>query len=388
MSKPQKNNTIWAHRYFFPAACWYAALVVPLSVLAITSGSGWPLALMGQGHAFEMLFGFALAVVAGYTLGPTEPRLLAALFGLWLIARIAQLTAPFSLPALLLSSLFGLALAWRIVPRFVAAKKWRNRMMMPLLGGLCLLPAAYWLAQQTDMVIPTRLILHEAILFLALLMAFMGGRIIAPAIAGELQKIGVELEARVQPQVESAFIVLLVIAAPALAIPGSVTVADIAISGNKIAGSMAVLAGGLILFRLLRWQPWRCLGRPDLIGLCTGYAWLSLGLMLLGIALGTNWQLTNALHVITIGALGTLTSAVMSRTHYQRLRRTPPPSALVIMLLFALAIAVLARVTAIYSWWGNSQALLWFAACAWSLCFGTLAWLFSAELFRGWRNAR
>lgn len=376
MTRPQKNKTVWSHRIFFPAACLYATIVIPLSVYAMTSGNAWPLALVGQGHGFEMLFGYALAVVAGYTLGPTEPRLLAALFSLWLIARIAQYVAPFSVPALLLSANFGLALGWRIVPRFVVAKKWRNRVMMPLLGGLCVLPASYLVTQQLGAFAQTRLVLHEAVLFLSLLMAFMGGRIIAPAIADEFGKQGRELDARVQPRVEVALIVLLIVAAPALVIPG----------GAAVAGTMAILAGVLILFRLLRWQPWRCRTRPDLIGLCAGYTWLSIGLGLFGFSIASGGHVTSTLHVITIGALGTLTSGVMSLTHYQRLRRTPPPAALVIWMLATLTIAVLARVAANIPHWGNPILFLWLAALAWTLCFGTLALLFTAELYRGWRE--
>jgi uncharacterized protein involved in response to NO len=372
MKQTKKNKLIWAHRIFFPAACLYASITVPLSVFAMTSGSGWPQALIGQGHGFEMLFGFALAVVAGYTLGPSEPFWLTALFGIWLAARSIQFIAPFSLPALLLSALFGLALAWRIVPRFVAAKKWRNRLLMPLLGGLCVLPATYLLTKEIDIFVNPGLILHEAVIFFSLLMAFMGGRIIAPAIAGELYKQGRNLEARVQPRIEAAFIVLLVIAAPALALPG----------GAILAGTMAVLAGALIFFRLLRWQPWRCRTRPDLIGLCVGYAWLGLGLNLFGIAIITDWQVTAALHVITIGALGTLSSGVMSRTHYQRLRRTPPPAALVIWMLTTIAIAVFARIAAHSGIVSDATPLLWLAASAWVLCFATLAGLFVCELYR------
>ena len=371
--KQVKQQAIWAHQIFFPAACLYAAIAVPLSVFAMTSGSGWPQALIGQGHGFEMLFGFALAVVAGYTLGPTEPRWLAGLFSVWLAARIIQFIAPFSLAALLLSALFGIMLAWRIVPRFMAAKKWRNRVLMPLLGGLCVLPASYLVLRQFDIPLDARLVLYETVLFLSLLMAFMGGRVIAPAIAGELHKQGYNLKARVQPRVEAVLILLLIVAAPALAIPG----------GAVVAGTMAVLAGILIFFRMLRWQPWRCRARADIIGLCIGYAWLSLGLGLFGIAIAMGWQLTVALHVITIGALGTLTSAIMSRTHYQRRQRTPPPDALVVWMLATIAIATLARVAANSGIASNSITLLWIAACAWALCFGTLAWLFGLMILNG-----
>ncbi|MCB1696095.1 MAG: NnrS family protein [Pseudomonadales bacterium] len=378
MIKHRKGKTVWAHRAFFPAACLYAAIAIPLSVFAMTSGRGWPLALIGQGHGFELLFGFALAVVAGYTLGPTEPGLLAVLFACWLTGRIAHFIAPFSPGGLVLSVLFALLLAWQIVPRFVAAKKWRNRLLMPLLGGLCVLPMGYLIARQIGSPAMSGLILHEAVLFLSLLAAFMGGRVIAPAVAGELQKQGRNLEARVQPRVEAGFILLLIVAAPALAIPG----------GKLIAGTMGVLAGVLIWIRLLRWQLWHCRARPDLIGLAVGYAWLGCGLGLFGISVATGLHVTGALHVITIGALGTLTSSIMCRTHYQRLRRAPPPTPLVVWIIATIALATLARVAANFNAWSHSGLLLWLAAFAWTACFAVLGLLFTAELCRGWLSTQ
>ena len=43
-----------------------------------------------------------------------------------------------------------------------------------------MLPATYLVAQQAGTPVLSRLVLHETVLFLSLLMAFMGGRIIAP----------------------------------------------------------------------------------------------------------------------------------------------------------------------------------------------------------------
>lgn len=67
-----QSRKIHAYRVFFPAASAYAAVAVPLSVLAMT-GDGISTGLVGSGHAHEMLFGFALALIAGYTLGPIKP---------------------------------------------------------------------------------------------------------------------------------------------------------------------------------------------------------------------------------------------------------------------------------------------------------------------------
>lgn len=369
---PKKDATTWAYQVFYPVACLYAALAVPLSVFAITIGQGRPLALVGLGHGFEMLFGFALAVVAGYTLGSVKNHVLLALFLIWLSARIAQFAAPFSLTALALSMLFGLVLAWLVVPRFVAAKKWRNKLLMPLLGGLFVLPATFLIMQHAGSANLSRLVLHEAVLFFSLLMTFMGGRIIAPAVAGELKKQGYDLKARVQPRVEAALIILLVIAVPVLAVPG----------GEITAGAMIAAAGLLILFRLLRWQPWRWRTRLDLISLCAGYAWLGVGLCFLGTAIATGWHFSGALHMITVGALGTLTSGVMCRIHYQRLRRSPPPNLVTVWLAACILIAVITRVGANFAAGSQMILLLWFSATAWALCFGTMAWLFTTDLIK------
>jgi len=75
--RPLAGNTL-----FFPAAAVYAVFVLPASVLSMTGiASGLPGLDSPAGHAHEMLFGFALAVVAGNQLGALVGRRLAALAG-------------------------------------------------------------------------------------------------------------------------------------------------------------------------------------------------------------------------------------------------------------------------------------------------------------------
>ena len=82
----QPRKSIHAFWLFFPAAALLAAMVVPLSVHSVLSGSDWPPGYLGLGHGHELIFGFALALTAGYTLGPQPRRVLASLFLLWLSA--------------------------------------------------------------------------------------------------------------------------------------------------------------------------------------------------------------------------------------------------------------------------------------------------------------
>ncbi|NMT62140.1 NnrS family protein [Marinobacter orientalis] len=362
MAKP--FHSFWL---FFPAAAIWAIMVVPLSIHAVLSGSGWPPGLLGPGHGHELIFGFALALIAGYTLGPQPWRVLAPLFLLWLVARLCWTLAPDSLISQLLSPAFALLLARYAVPRFRAAKKWRNRIAGPLILALCLLSVVFWIAAEAPanlkLLLPdTRRVMLAAIVGLLLLMTFMGGRIIAPAVAGTLEKRGIPLQARVQPRIEGSLLVIL----PAAVILAFMPVAD------PVTGFLLVLAAILILTRTARWKLWHCMKRPDLLVLALGYIWLAVGAGITGVRLLQAADPLPALHVITIGALGTLSISVMLRLAWQRARRAFPPAWQVLGTAGAIAMAVLARLHAGSIPFAHPAAL-WISALCWSMAYGLVA---------------
>src|SRR5450759_5016474 len=95
---PSLFRKVPAHAAFFPAAALYALVVLPLSVLCMTGLTRAPHALASAfGHAHEMLFGYGLAVVAGYLLGSLSAGRLLTLLGLWVAARASFLLTPQSL---------------------------------------------------------------------------------------------------------------------------------------------------------------------------------------------------------------------------------------------------------------------------------------------------
>ena len=229
---------------------------------------------MPQWHPREMLFGFALAVVAGNQLGVVRGARLWGLFALWLGARLAGLLAPEEKLFIAANALFAAALALAVAPRQLrAAKKWRNRALPFVIVALCVAAAM--------------LEVRIAVLLFATLMLFMGGRILAPAVAGQLERQGIALEARVQPRVEGALLVTM--------------------GGSFLFTPFCMIAGLLAAIRLARWRLWQVRGRPDLLCLAAGYAWLAAGLVAFGLHPGTA-----AVHVITVGALGTITFNVMA----------------------------------------------------------------------------
>ena len=347
---------------FFPAAALWAALVVPLSLFAVLSGTGWPPGLIGAGHGHELVFGFALALIAGYTLGPQPWRILGPLFGLWLAARVSWLLAPDWLVSQLLSPAFALLLARYVVPRFQAAKKWRNKVAGPLILVLCLMALVYFLVRAGLPFPDTRILLHTAIIGVLLLMTFMGGRIIAPAVAGTLEKKGIPLEARVQPLIEGWLLAILPLAMVCILFTAT----------EILAGLLLLAASLLIIVRVARWKLWHCTDRPDLLVLAIGYLWLAAGAAVTGVHLVTGHALLPALHLIAVGALGTLSCSVMLRLAWQRARRRFPPAWQVLAIAVLIALAGVCRYLA-----GplpfSQPGLLWLAAGAWALTFSGVA---------------
>ncbi|WP_312374806.1 NnrS family protein [Stutzerimonas nitrititolerans] len=361
---PRKPRLPFANAWFFPAAALYAALLLPWSILTLL---GLVPALPGlatpAGHAHEMLFGFALAVVAGYLLGPQRPGLTLALLSCWCLARLGFLLWPGSWFATLAAIAFAIGLAWNVVPRFLgAAKKWRNQTVAPVVVGLSLLSAGAGLALARPF---ASTLLHEALLLLALLMFFMGGRILAPAIAGHALSQRRSQDARVQPWLEgSVLIVLLVALLLNLLSPWLATA--------RLTGSLMLLAGVLTFIRLLRWRPWQCLTRPDLLVLLLGYAWLALGLVLTGLAIAGLLPLTAMLHSITVGALGSLTFGVMARTRLIYRFRDANARPWIHPVVLLISLAAVARMAPGLP--GTDQRLwLLGAAVCWSLAFLSLA---------------
>lgn len=349
---PEKPHRIPAQAVFFPAAISHALVFAPLTVLANTGHADLFPALAGAGHAREMLGGFALALVAGYTLGPLSGRAATGLLTLWLAARLTTLAG---LPpgwTAAATAVFGLVLAARAVPRFLPARRWRNRLLPPLLAAVGLLPGLWGLHQAFGGGGPY--VGAAGVLLLGMLMAFIGGRLIAPAAAGEFYNRGDDLANRVQPRLEAATLLTL---PPAVAL--------LLAEQPRLGGPLAVAAGACTLARCLRWRLWACPGRYDLHGLGLGYGWLAAGLMIIGAALAAGVYQPALAHLVTMGALGMLSTGVIARWHGSRHGHTLPGRGFVMLTVTAFAAAALLRVLVV-AWPEQTPALLWAGAVAWS----------------------
>jgi len=353
-----------ASRWFFPLAAGYGALVPLLSVLSMAFGVAGPPGLASpEGHSHEMLFGFAAAVVTGFLLRRTSGARLAGLLLAWSGARLFYLMQGAVWESWAAESGFFVLLTGPLIWRLaVSAKKWRNHATTVALAGLALLvlcgplPAIVTSRPSVGLVSA-----RAALLLFAVLLAFMGGRILAAVVAGPLRRAGADLSDRVQLPVETMQLLGL---GGALALQWWARMVP-------WAGLLVIIAAVATVVRLLRWKKAFRSGGRELRLLGFGYLWLGAGLLALGgaMALAPSIQRT-LLHLLAVGGLGTLTLVQMARVSLARLDRRASLPAAVWGAVGLIWMAAGLRVASVI-WPAMTPGLWLFAAAAW---FGAFAW--------------
>jgi len=362
-------------RTFFLAASLWAALAVPIWLAAYAHGYALPGALPAlYWHAHEMIFGYALAAVAGFLLTaipnwtgrlPIRGAPLAALAALWLAGRVAMFT-----PASWIELGFPAALIAMVARELIAGRNWRN---LPMLAALALLFAGDVLVHLQALEVADTAALGNrlALATLLALIALVGGRIIPSFTRNWLvrAKPGGALPAPTGRLDLACLVAILAGLAAWVAAPGTAT-----------AAALEIVAGAAAALRLSRWRGLATLREPLLVVLHAGYAWLALGLVLLG--LGGLWPALPAgaaLHALGVGAVGTMTLGVMTRAtlgHSGRaLAAGAGTSAIYALVTIGAALRVLAPFTA------QALILTSLAGAAWSAAFLLFAILYAPIFF-------
>ncbi len=360
-------------RPFFLLAGLQAALMVPAWLLLWLGGHGMALSYPPVlWHAHEMLFGFAGAAVAGFLLTavpnwtgapPLKGRPLMALTGLWLAARIAFDLGGLLPPsvAAVLAIAFLPCLALSLAGPLLAAGKPRNLVFLPILG---LLTAAEGLvlAEMQGWGSLGRNGLLLGVFILLLMIAVIGGRIIPGFTANGLRPLGRVVTPKSHPRLEKAAIGSLALAGLAW---------TVAPDGDSLAGGLALAAAALNAARLPGWYGWKTAPVPLLWVLHLGFAWLPLGLLLLGLSCFLPAvPMQAALHGLTTGCIGLMVVGVMSRAALGHSGRALRPHRLTVVAYGSIALAGLIRTLGPLV--DPDQALL-LSGLAWSLGFALYA---------------
>ena len=121
----------------------------------------------------------------------------------------------------------------------------------------------------------------------------------------------------------------------------------VALPANAWSAALAVAAAVLHLLRLVRWQGWRTSSVPLLLVLHFAYAFVPIGMACVALAELGIVAPASALHVLTVGAIGNMTLAVMTRVslgHTGRILTASTTTSLAyVALLLAAAVRPLAE---------------------------------------------
>lgn len=308
-------------RVFFLAAGLYAVTAIALWLiwLGVHASGGYVTGLTiavapHLWHAHEMIYGYALAVLGGFVLTavpnwtgtpPPRPRTIALLAGLWLAGRLAVTLSALLAPWMVTADLLFLpALIALMAVRLAARPRPANVMILVvlvlLLAGNVLVHADWLGFAAGDEGRGER----TGLLTLAALIAIIGGRVTPAFTRNAMQRAGRGEGWPATPPW---------LAAPSIAAAVAVPVAVVADAGESALALAAGLAGAGQLTRLALWRGRWTLRQPILWSMHLGALMLGLGyLALAAAAVGCGSEVA-ALHIVGIGAVGTMTLAVMSR---------------------------------------------------------------------------
>lgn len=366
-------------RPFFLGAALWAVIAVPLWLWVHLGGEGGP-AVDRDWHVHEMLFGYVGGVIAGFLLTavpnwtgrlPVTGAPLAGLACLWLAGRLAMLLSP-ALPAAgAIDAAFLVVFAGVIWREVLAGRNWRN---LPVAAMVTLLALAN-LAFHGRLILPDLGPLAErgAVGMIALLIAFIGGRVVPSFTRNWLVQVGRTPLPAATDRVDKAGVVLV-----AAAVAGWIAFPDQPLTG------MALCLGGLItLFRLSRWSTARVLDEPLVWSLHAGYAWLGLGLILAGahVLAPDVSPRTAGLHALLTGAAGAMTLAMMTRATLGHTGRERLADRATVALYLAVNLSAACRVAAAFAPDARGPLLV-AAGTLWVVAFGLFVVRYGPMLVR------
>ena len=296
-------------------------------------------------HGHEMLFGFGAAIVVGFLLTAVQSwtgvigirgKPLAALVLMWLSGRLLLAFGSGLPDGLIVAAdvsylLFAaIAMAYPVIK----VKQWRNLMFVPILFVFALLNmASHWgvITEQPQLAVQS---LHATIMLFVLIISIVGGRVIAAFTANTMGN------QRAQPmQWLEAVSIISIIFMLVIAFYGFSNVPSALLF---IVSGVAALANG---WRFLRWGFQHSWSDPMLWSLHLAYAFIPLGFIALALhSVGLMDNMSAALHGFTVGSIGGMILAMISRVTLGHTGRPLNPHKLVPLAFVFILSAAIVRV--------------------------------------------
>lgn len=360
-------HALWSRgfRPFFLGASIFAivAMVTWLAVYRF----GLQLDLTGfsvfQWHAHEMLYGYSMAVIAGFLLtaawnwtgqATASGAALFVIFLCWLIARILMSTgSAFLIYAAAADLLFMVTLGFAVARPIIKVRQKRQAVVLLIILLLAASNLLFYLGATGVVEHGVRLGIYSGLYLVLGMVLFMGRRVI-PFFTE--RGVGYEVELKNARWNDITTSVLF----PAFLLSE-------VFFPQHFAG--ALLAGGLCFSNSVRVNGWHTLGvwkKPLLWGLFASFVMINLGFLLRALALVTTVPDYLPVHAYAVGGIGILTMSMMARValgHTGRNVHQAPP--VMSLLLAAMVVTATIRIffplidAANYQFWITVSGAMW-----------------------------
>lgn len=356
-----------AFRPFYLGGSLLAALSVPLWLGMWYHQSFTPSLPPLFWHAHEMVFGFAAAIIIGFLftaarnwtgLALPDGVPLAILVSLWLAGRVGMFFF-YGMTAAIVDSVLLPIVAGVLAFKFIRARSYASIPLVGVLSALSIANIAFHAGLLQVVNIAPLAAIEFGLMMVVLIEMIVGGRIVpaftASAITGVRQR-------------RSAWLnrMAIILAAAAFA-------SDAFRAPAWVIASLALFAGALAALQAIGWNPLASRSRPILWILHAGYAFIPIGLVLLGVSwlgetpLGT-FPRSAAIHALTVGSMGGLIIGMITRTALGHSGRPVRAGRWEIICYSLVLLAAALRVTASLAP-GVSVACMLGAGTAWSAAF-------------------
>ncbi len=325
-------------RPFFLTGALFAGLIMPLWSLASSLEFTPPGPLVGAPwHAHEMIFGYVVAIIAGFLLTavpnwtgrlPVTGLPLAVLWALWLAGRFV-ISFPVLPPlgAAIVDGAFLVVFAAILLREILGGKNLKNLpvvLIVLLLAATNILFHYYHLTGE-----PTAPAERAALGLIAVLISLIGGRIVPSFTRNWMVRQNISPLPAPMDRLDMTVMAF-----------GTVSIFTWVFLPAHVMTAMlfAVAAIGYLL-RLVRWRGWATFSEPMIAILHVGYLWLPIWFAITALSILAPGVIdpTSALHALTAGAIGTMTIAVATRAslgHSNReITATPAINAIFLLLI-------------------------------------------------------
>lgn len=325
-------------------------------------------------HAHEMIFGFSMAIVAGFLLtavanwtggAPARQMHLASLCSLWLAGRLV-LNFDLGLPhfaVVMIATSFIPSLTISLAIPLLRSRNKRNFIFLTLLS--LLFGCDIWFLVTSNLAA-----LHVALMTILIIVSLIGGRIIPAFTVAALRRKGIEAYQTDQSKLDMA----------ALASLLGVALCLVFAKDTLVLAVCAAISCIIHALRMRRYHTLKTFDDPLIWILHAGYGWLVIGLGLLALTGLEILPIFAVIHALTTGCIGSMILGMICRVTLGHTGRNLKVGSLTTVSFFAIQLAAIIRVFGPILTPDHMSAWI-ISAALWCVCYGAYIWVYAPMLF-------